>query len=80
MPARERDGRPVNPKTGERLPQRAQPGYYPGFSTLSQKDFWDEATRKLVLARVEKIPPIRFFSPEEAQLMTAVCDRILPAG
>ena len=63
MPSGERDGRPVNPKTGERLPQRAQPGYYPGFSTLSQRSFWDEATRKLILARVEIVPPIRFFSP-----------------
>lgn len=78
MPGSERDGWPVNPQTGERLPPRAQPGYYPGFSTLSQKDFWDEATRKLVVARVEKIPPIRFFSSQEAELMTAVCNRILP--
>jgi hypothetical protein len=72
------DGRPINPKTGEPLLPRAQPGYYPGFSTLSQKDFWDEATRRIVLARVDKISPIRFFSSEEAQLMTAVCGRILP--
>jgi hypothetical protein len=78
MRGREHDGRPVNPQTGERLPLRAQPGYYPGFSTLSQKSFWDEATRSLVLARLERIPPIRFFSPEEAELMIAVCGRILP--
>jgi hypothetical protein len=78
MSCREHDGRPVNPKTGEPLPLRAQPGYYPGFRTLSQRDFWDQATRNVVLARVEQIPPIRFFSPEEAQLMTAVCNRILP--
>ncbi len=78
MPSPEHDGRPVNPQTGERLPPRAQPGYYPGFSTLSQKDFWDEATRNLVVARVERIPSIRFFSSEETELMTAVCNRILP--
>ncbi|MGA8622750.1 MAG: gluconate 2-dehydrogenase subunit 3 family protein [Candidatus Sulfotelmatobacter sp.] len=78
MPVARHDARPVNPKTGEPLLPRDQPGYYPGFSTLSQKEFWDQATRNLVLARVEKIPPIRFFSPEETQLMTAVCDRILP--
>ncbi|MFZ0817944.1 MAG: gluconate 2-dehydrogenase subunit 3 family protein [Candidatus Sulfotelmatobacter sp.] len=78
MPGRKDGAWPINPQTGERLPTRAQPGYYPGFSTLSQKEFWDEATRNLVLARVERIPPIRFFSSEEAQLMTAVCNRILP--
>jgi len=72
------DGRPVDPNTGKPLKQRPQPGYYPGFSTLSQKDFWDEATRRIVLDRVENIPAIRFFSPEEVELMTAVCDRILP--
>jgi hypothetical protein len=78
MPGRKDGAWPINPQTGERLPTRAQPGYYPGFSTLSQKEFWDEATRNLVLTRVERIPPIRFFSSEEAELMTAVCNRILP--
>ncbi len=72
------DARPVDPSTGKPLEPRAQPGYYPGYHTLSQKDFWDEATRKTVLERVEKIPPIRFFTPEETLLMKAICDRILP--
>ena len=69
---------PINAKTGEPLAPRAQPGYYPGYSTLSQQAFWDEATRRVVLARVEQVPPIRFFSPKEAQLMQAICDRLLP--
>ncbi|HEX4203782.1 MAG TPA: gluconate 2-dehydrogenase subunit 3 family protein [Ktedonobacteraceae bacterium] len=69
---------PVDAKTGQPLPPRAQPGYYPGFSTLSQQAFWDEATRRVVRARVEQVPPIRFFTPEEARLMEAVCDRLLP--
>ena len=69
---------PIDARTGEPLTPRAQPGYYPGYSTLSQQDFWDEATRRLVLARVEQVPPIRFFSPKEARLMQAVCDRLLP--
>ena len=72
------DRRPVDPSTGEPLEPKSQPGYYPGFHTLSQKAFWDEATRRVVLSRVERLPPIRFFSPEEARLMAAVCDRILP--
>jgi len=69
---------PRDHETGQPLTPRAQPGYYPGFQTLSQQAFWDEATRKVVLARVEQIPPIRFFTPEEATLMQAVCDRLLP--
>lgn len=69
---------PVDPSSGQPLPPREQPGYYPGFETLSQQSFWDEATRKVVLTRVEHVPPLRFFSTQEAQLMQAVCDRILP--
>jgi hypothetical protein len=69
---------PIDPLTGESLEPKSQPGYYPGFRTMSQMAFWDEATRRVIVARVEDIPPIRFFSPEEARLMTAICDRILP--
>src|SRR5438270_5688149 len=69
---------PLDPTTKQPLAPRAQPGYYPGFQTLSQQAFWDEATRKVILARVEQVPPIRFFTPEEATLMQAVCDRLLP--
>jgi hypothetical protein len=54
------------------------PGYYPGYSVLSQERFWDAATRKLILDRVANVPPIRFFSPEEARLLEAVCSHIIP--
>jgi hypothetical protein len=69
---------PVDATMGQPLAPRTQPGYYPGFQTLSQQAFWDEATRKVVKARVEQVPPIRFFTPDEARLMQAVCDRLLP--
>ena len=52
---------PVDATTNQPLAPRTQPGYYPGFQTLSQQAFWDEATRKVVKARVEQVPPIRFF-------------------
>jgi hypothetical protein len=61
-----------------RMERPGQPGYYPGFSTLSQQAFWDEATRKVVLDRVQNVPPIRFFTPDESALMQAVCDRVMP--
>jgi hypothetical protein len=60
------------------LPLCDQPGYYPGFSTLGQQKFWDEVTRQKVLDRVHKIPPIRFFTAEEASLMEAVTAHLLP--
>ena len=37
----------TNPITGAPLSKREQPGYYPGFSTLKQKRYWDAATRKV---------------------------------
>ena len=77
LPAGERA--PVtDPATGEPLAPKPQPGYYPGFSTLSQKAYWDKATRGLVLDRVENTPEIRFFTEEEAQTMEAVVSRIIP--
>lgn len=68
---------PIGPVSGEPLPPRAQPGYYPGFSTLSQQAFWDDATRQVVHDRVVNIPPIRFFA-DDLPLATALFDRILP--
>lgn len=72
------DGLPIDLKSQQPLEPRSQPGYYPGFQTLSQQAFWDAATRKTVLDRVKNIPPIRYFSAEEARLMDAICNRILP--
>ncbi|HTW64462.1 MAG TPA: gluconate 2-dehydrogenase subunit 3 family protein [Bryobacteraceae bacterium] len=72
------DTRPVDPATGKPIGPRAQPGYYPGFSTLSQQKFWDAKTREVILDRVNNVPEIRFFTPEETRLLTAICARILP--
>src|SRR5436309_1378747 len=44
---------PLDPTTKRPLTPVAQPGYYPGFSTLAQQAFWDEATRKVVLDAIE---------------------------
>ena len=32
---------PRDASTGEPLQPTPQPGYYPGFSTMAQKGFWD---------------------------------------
>jgi hypothetical protein len=57
---------------------RRHPGYYPGYDVLSQQAFWDEATRRVILDRVYNLPPLRFFSAEEARLMQAIADRLIP--
>jgi hypothetical protein len=53
-------------------PQNA--GRYPDYDVLSQVDHWDEVTRRVVLDRVENIPPIRFFDDAEARTLNAFCD------
>lgn len=70
--------RPADPKTGKPLSFLKQPGYYPGYSTLKQQKFWDAATREKVLQRVQEVPPIRFFSAEEARMMLTLAEHIMP--
>jgi hypothetical protein len=74
----ETDLLPVDPEAGTPRKQTEQPGYYPGFKTLSQRKFWDATTRRVVEDRVENVPPIRFFSANEAPIMAAICDRVIP--
>lgn len=68
----------TDPGTGKPLAARAQPGYYPGFSTMKQKSYWDGATRAVVEKRLQEQEPLRFFAPEEAATLEAVTARILP--
>ncbi len=69
---------PIDPHTGKPLPPRDQPGYYPGFSTVSQKAYWDATTRAVVLARLDAPAPLRFFTLAEAATMHAVMARVMP--
>ena len=49
-------------------------GRYPDHDVLEQARHWDPVTRKMVLARVEQVPPIRFFTASEARTLAALCD------
>ena len=62
---------------GERLPPGNEAPRFPGFDVLSQKDHWDDATRSVVLSRVHTLPPIRFFTPEEEAIASALLDRLM---
>jgi hypothetical protein len=44
---------------------------------LDQARHWDEATRRVVFDRVENVPPIRFFTPEEARTLRSFCDVVM---
>ncbi len=74
----DQDMRPVDPATGQPIGPMPQPGYYPGYQTLTQQACWDATTRAVILDRVNNVPTIRFFSADEARLLTAICDRALP--
>ena len=54
---------------------------YSGFDITNADKWnldWDEKTKRLVIDRVENVPPYRFFSTEEARLLEALCDCVLP--
>ena len=51
-------------------------GRYPDFDVLEQAGHWDEATRRVVLARLEP-PPVRFFDEREVRTLEAFCDTVL---
>jgi gluconate 2-dehydrogenase subunit 3-like protein len=52
-------------------------GRYPDYDVLAEAGHWDEATRRVVLDRVERIPPIHFFDEREAATLGAFCDVVL---
>jgi hypothetical protein len=52
-------------------------GRYPDYNVLDEADYWDEVTRRLVLDRVENVPPIRFFTAPEALTLGVFCDLVL---
>ena len=52
-------------------------GRYPDFDVLGQADHWDEVTRRVVLDRVDNVPPFRFFSAQEVATLAAFCDVVL---
>jgi len=52
-------------------------GRYPDFDVLEQVDHWDPVTRGVVLDRVERVPPVRFFDDAEAATLGAFCDTVL---
>jgi len=71
------DGEPASPEELPRQRNGVTPqmhGRYPDFNVLDEADHWDEVTRKVVLERVETVPPIRFFTSAEALTLGAFFD------
>lgn len=55
----------------------AEGGRFPGFDVLSQSAHWDRVTSGVVLSRLGMPPDIRFFTPEQEAIATALSDRLL---
>jgi hypothetical protein len=49
-------------------------GRYPDYDCLENSDHWDAPTREVVMARIERVPPIRFFDAREERTLRAFCD------
>ena len=69
---------PSDKSTGRPLPPRRQPGYYPDFSTMAQKNYWEKATRQVVQGRVDTTPKRTFFTEDEWKFWTVVFEHLLP--
>ncbi|HZD13545.1 MAG TPA: hypothetical protein VE196_00095, partial [Pseudonocardiaceae bacterium] len=80
LPNRRLDGQPPHPSWLPRQRRGTTPqmiGRYPDFDVFDALDTWDEATKRVVLARLEPAGPLRFFTAEEEPTLRALCDTIL---
>jgi hypothetical protein len=80
LPNRRADGRPASPDELPRQRNGVTPqmhGRYPDYNVLDEAEHWDEATRRVVMQRVENVPPIRFFTADEAATLGIFCDLVM---
>lgn len=55
----------------------AKKSHYPEYDVLEQREHWDDHTRKIVLARMVRERELSFLELEEAEIVRAVCARLL---
>lgn len=49
-------------------------GRYPDYDVMANRHNWDDATRRVVEARLEPTGPLRFFTAQEEPTLRAFCD------
>jgi hypothetical protein len=49
-------------------------GRFPDYDVLEEASHWDEATRRVVLDRVQNVPDFAFFDPAEVETLSAFAD------
>ncbi len=77
LPHLREGGQPAHPSWLPRQRVGTTPqmiGRYPDFDVLAAIHTWDEATKKVVLARLNPPEPLRFFTDEEEPTLRALCD------
>lgn len=52
-------------------------GRYPDYDVMAEAPHWDDVTRELVVRREREVPPIRFFTEQEARTLEPFCDVVL---
>jgi hypothetical protein len=80
LPNQRPDGQPAPPEELPRQRNGVTPqmhGRYPDYNVLDEVEHWDPVTRSVVVARIEEVPPIRFFTDHEAATLAAFCDVVL---
>lgn len=80
LPNRRPRGQPPHPSWLPRQRRGTTPqmiGRYPDFDVFDALDTWDEATKRVVLARLEPPGPLRFFTAAEEPTVRVFCDTIL---
>jgi hypothetical protein len=55
-----------------------KPSPYKGFDPLDAAHTWEDRTRELVESRIREVPARTFFSEEEADLLDAIVERLIP--
>ena len=80
LPHHREGGEPASPEDLPRQRNGVTPqmhGRYPDYNVIDQAGHWDEETRRVVMDRVEHVPPIRFFTHEEAATLGRFCDVVM---
>ena len=80
LPKRRAGGMPADPAGLPRQRRGTTPqmhGRFPDYDVLENAGHWDDVTRAVVLARVDQVPPIRFFSAQEAACLGPFLDVVL---
>jgi Gluconate 2-dehydrogenase subunit 3 len=65
------------PRSRTGLTPRGGPDRFPGFDVFAEQRRWDPATAAVLTDRLGPPPALRFFSPEEEAIATALVDLLL---